>query len=146
VGYYFRPEEPSNLTRLRFVCFNERSFYTLDLPANAKLFEGEAVLVDLPEADFPIPRGERIEPVFFGEAPAAWLDTRPEPQAEFVHFHSCHDGTGAVRTGYWLRHVGVSEFTYDMGGRVDEGSPLHHRVRPGPDKDFARIVEFDRGP
>ena len=51
-----------------------------------------------------------------------------------------------VLTGYWLRHVAVSEFTYDMGGRVGKESPLYHRVRKGPDRDFAGIVEFDRGP
>ena len=49
-------------------------------------------------------------------------------------------------TGYWIRHVAVSDFTYDMGGRVGKESPLYHRVRKGPDRDFARIIEFDRGP
>jgi hypothetical protein len=51
-----------------------------------------------------------------------------------------------VLTGYWIRHVAVSEFTYDMGGRVGKKSPLYHRVRKGPDREFARIIEFDRGP
>jgi hypothetical protein len=33
-----------------------------------------------------------------------------------------------------------------MGGRVGKDSPLYHRVSSGPDRDFARIIEFDRGP
>ncbi len=147
VGYYFRPEDPDDLSRLKFVCFNERSFYTLDLPENAKLFEGDAVLATLPETGFSLPRGQdRIHPVFFDQAPAEWLATRPEPPDEFVHFHSCYDSAGPVLHGYWLRHFGTAEFTYDMGGRVSEGSPLYHQVRVGIDKDFPRIVEFDKGP
>lgn len=145
VGYYFSPEDPSDLGRLRFVCFNERRFYTLDLPENALLFKGEARLTALPETGFRIPSEGRISPVFFPDAPRAWLDTRPEPAEEWIHFHSCHDARGAVLTGYWIRHVGAAEFTYDMGGRVGPESPLYHRVNNGPDKDFARIVEFDRG-
>lgn len=87
-----------------------------------------------------------MEPVFFGEAPEEWKRTRPQPEAEYLHFHSCHDAGGAVRIGYWLRHRAVADFTYDMGGKVREGSPLYHRVVKGVDRDFARIVEFDRGP
>ncbi|MFO8047525.1 MAG: hypothetical protein R6U29_00695, partial [Desulfosudaceae bacterium] len=34
-GYYFKPDKTTDLTRLKFVCFNERSFYTRDLPENA---------------------------------------------------------------------------------------------------------------
>ncbi|MEE4363221.1 MAG: hypothetical protein V2J08_04770, partial [Desulfotignum sp.] len=30
VGYYFKPENPEDLTRLTFVCYNEDSFYTRD--------------------------------------------------------------------------------------------------------------------
>lgn len=30
VGYYFKPEAPGDFTRLTFICFNERSFYTRD--------------------------------------------------------------------------------------------------------------------
>ncbi len=147
VGYYFKPEDPNDLSRLKFVCFNERSFYTLDLPENAKLFEGDAMLATLPETDFSLPRGEdRIQPVFFDEAPAEWLATRPEPRDEFVHFHSCYDSSGPVLRGYWLRHYGTAEFTYDMGGRVGQDSPLYHEVTKGVDKNFARIVEFDTGP
>ncbi|MGA9534804.1 MAG: hypothetical protein WBR24_02745 [Desulfobacterales bacterium] len=37
VGYYFRPENPGDLSRLRFVCFNENRFYSLDMPNGAKL-------------------------------------------------------------------------------------------------------------
>jgi len=47
VGYYFSPFNPEDLSRLKFICFNERSFYTRDLPENTKIFEGEAVLQTL---------------------------------------------------------------------------------------------------
>ena len=147
VGYYFRPDDPRDLGRLRFLCFNERGFYASDAAVNALLYEGEARLARLPSEDFPVPRGEdRIQPVFFTEAPAAWLATRPDPAEEFVHFHSAYDATGPALAGYWLRHVAVASFTYDMGGRVCPGGPLHHVVIPGPDRAFARLVEFDRGP
>jgi len=146
VGYYFRPEKPASLDRLQFVVFNERGFYTLDQPVNAQLYEGDAVLRTLPQTEFPIPAGEeRIQPVFFKEAPSAWLDSRPQPRDEYLHFHSCYQETGAVLLGYWLRHSAVAAFTYDMGRRVEKDSPLHHFVRPGVDRDFAPIVEFDRG-
>ncbi|OGQ90091.1 MAG: hypothetical protein A2464_10195 [Deltaproteobacteria bacterium RIFOXYC2_FULL_48_10] len=146
VGYYFRPEDPRDLSRLQFVCFNENKFYSSDMPDGAKLYEGTAVRVTLPPSDITIPVRDRINPIFFQEAPDAWRNTRPEPQDEFVHFHSGYDGTGPVLTGYWLRHVAVSEFTYDMGGRIEKKGPMFHRVRKGMDRDFARIVEFDRGP
>ena len=148
VGYYFKPENPTDIARLRFVCFNERSFYTLDMPENARLFEGEGILRTLPDTGLPLPRGEeRIQPVFFPDAADSWLQTRPEPQDEFVHFHSGYDAAGPTRHGYWLRHVATAAFAYDMGGRVGKDSPLFHEVKPGVvDKDFARIVEFDRGP
>jgi len=147
VGYYFAPEDPSDLSRLKFVCFNERRFYTLDLPENALLFTGDARLASLPAMDANIAFKERITPVFFPEVPQAWRDTRPgDASSGWNHFHSCHNAGGALLTGYWLRHVGMAEFTYDMGGRVGSASPLYHRVRRGPDHDFARIVEFDRGP
>jgi hypothetical protein len=147
MGYYFRPEDPSDLSRLRFVCFNEDGFYSSDAPVNAKLFEGTAVLTRLPGNRNDQPQGqERILPVFFDEAPKEWLETRPEPQDEFLHFHSMHDGRGARMDGYWVRHEAVADFTYDMGGRVEDGSPLYHRVTRGLDSDFARIVEFDKGP
>lgn len=146
VGYYFRPVDPANLTSLRFVCFNERRYYTNQLPRNALLFRGQAQHVTLPgTGSLPVP-GERIQPVFFRDVPQAWLETRPEPKDEFVHFHSCYNAMGAVRQGYWLRHEAVARFIYDMGGRVGSGSPLYHKVEPGVDKDFARIVEFDAGP
>ena len=146
VGYYFKPKAPGDLTRLEFVCFNERSFYTRDLPENASLFEGEAVFTRLPDANVTLPVGNRINPVFFSEAPANWLETRPSPEDAFLHFHSCYDVAGPVRAGYWIRHVGMAAFTYDMGGRVGPDSPLYHQVHPGVDKAFARIMEFDRGP
>ncbi|MCF8024948.1 MAG: hypothetical protein K9J79_09320 [Desulfobacteraceae bacterium] len=145
VGYYFKPESPDDLTRLKFVCFNERSFYTRDMPENAKLFEGEAVLTRLADVGRDLPDRDRINPVFFPDSPEEWLKTRPSPQDEFIHFHSCYDAQGPVLVGFWVRHVGTAAFTYDMGGRVDPGSPLYHRVEPGVDKDFARIMEFDRG-
>jgi len=146
VGYYFKPEDPADLTRLHFVCFNERNFYTNDLSENEKLFEGEARLFRLPDTDFKIPASRRINPVFFDEAPPVWLHTRPEPKDEFLHFHSGYNAAGPVLYGYWLRHIGVAEFIYDMGERVTSDSPLYHRVELGPDKGFARIIEFDRGP
>jgi hypothetical protein len=147
VGYYFIPEDPGTFSELRFVCFNERGFYTKDLPRNAQLFWGQARLATLPRADFKLRNGrERIAPVFFPNAPDEWLESRPQPKDEFVHFHSCYNARGALRQGYWLRHVAVAAFTYDMGGRVGPESPLYHRVQPGVDKQFARIVEFDSGP
>lgn len=146
VGYYFSPPDPEDLARLRLVCFNERGFYSSDAPVNAKLFEGEAVLVTLPDAGFSLPKEDRINPVFFDQAPSRWLDSRPRPRDEFVHFHSCYNNGGPVRTGYWIRHRAVRGFTYDMGGRVGLDSPLYHRVHKGPDTGFARIVEFDSGP
>ncbi len=146
VGYYFRPEDPKDLSRLSFVCFNENQFYSSDMADGAKLYEGTALLVTLPPADITLPTENRINPVFFQEAPDGWRNSRPETQDEFVHFHSGYDSTGPVLTGYWIRHVAVSEFTYDMGGRVGKESPLYHRVRIGPDLNFARIIEFDRGP
>jgi hypothetical protein len=146
VGYYFAPETPGDLTRLKFVCFNERSFYTQDLPENERLFVGDAVWVRLPDAAFEFASSERIHPVFFPEAPREWLSVRPEPADEFVHFHSCYDSQSHVMSGFWLRHVAVADFTYDMGGRVGPQSPLYHQARVGVDKTFARIIEFDRGP
>jgi len=59
---------------------------------------------------------------------------------------SCYDATGPVRAGCWFRHEARASFTYDMGGRVGPGSPLYHEVTPEPDREFARIIEFDRGP
>lgn len=146
VGYYFRPEDPQDLARLRFVCFNENKFYSSDMPAGAKLYEGWAVRTTLPEADIDIPTEDRINPVFFEDAPEAWRRSRFEPRDAFLHFHSCYNGAGPVRTGYWISHVAAADFTYDMGGRVEKDSPLYHTVQKGPDRNFARIIEFDRGP
>jgi hypothetical protein len=146
VGYYFRPVDPSDLSYLEILCFNEKQFYTGGLPENAKLFKGEARLVYLPEAITDISYAERIHPLLFSDAPAEWVDSRPEPEDEFLHFHSCYNAAGPVLAGFWIRHVGVAEFTYDMGGRVTAESPLYHRVENGPDKRFARLIEFDRGP
>lgn len=146
VGYYFRPAIPDDLRLIRFVCFNERSFYTTDVPENAKLYEGSGKLVELADVNMRLPEAERINPVYFADAPPQWLKNRPEPKDEYVHFHSCYDVQGPVSTGYWLRHEGAAAFTYDMGGRVGPQSPLYHRVKPGIDKNFARIIEFDRGP
>lgn len=145
VGYYFKPSSSDRLDRLHFICFNERQFYTRDTPDHARLFEGEAVLTDLPPADFEIPRASRIQPVYFNEAPAAWTASRPEPGEEYLHFHSCWNAAGAVQTGYWLRHRAVTNFTYDMGGRVGSSSPLYHEVTAGVDTGFAQIIEFDHG-
>lgn len=145
VGYYFRPENGDDLTRLKFRCYNERQFYTDQLPADTLLFEGEAVLSSLPRVRA-LPRTDaRIEPVFFAEAPPEWIQARPAPQNQFVHFHSAYDATGPSYTGYWLRHQPVRAFTYNMGGRVGEDSPLYHQATPGAPQRFPRIFEFDAG-
>lgn len=146
VGYYFKPEARDHLKKIRFVCFNERTFYTQDLPENTELFRGEAVFARLANVDFKIPATHRINPVYFSDAPAEWTAVRPEPKNEFVHFHSCYDAQGPVLAGYWIRHTATAAFTYDMGRRVGPDSPLYHQVVPGPDRAFARIIEFDRGP
>ena len=147
VGYYFKPTKAGELDHLNIWCFNERGFYSSDMPENALLFTGDAKLAALPEKAEALPvEGGRIKPVFFDEAPEEWLDTRPEPMDEFLHFHSLYDNTGPARRGYWIRHIAEGGFTYDMGGRVSEGSPLYHRVTPGVYKDFAKIIEFDEGP
>ncbi len=146
VGYYFRPENPDAPERVEFLCRNERSFYTQDVPADTLLFVGDGVLTTLPDTGRPIPSKGRINPVFFSDAPEAWTATRPVPQEAYRHFHSCHDESGAVRTGYWLRHEAQATFTYDMSGRVSEQSPLYHEVTPGVDRAFAEIIEFDHGP
>ncbi len=146
VGYYFKPQTGADMTRLDFLCLNERSFYTDQLPEDAVLFHGESVLATLPGLGA-IPQGkQRITPVFFDEAPAAWREQRPKPQEQYVHFHSAYDSNGPVRTGYWLRHDAVTEFTYNMGGRLSQDSPLYHQARPGEGERFPRIIEFDAGP
>lgn len=145
VGYYFSPATPDRLDRLNFICFNERSFYTRDLPENAMLFEGEAVLRNLEDVGFTIPADDRINPVMFTEAPKQWLAKRPKPQDQFVHFHSCYDSRGPELIGYWLKHIGKASFVYDMGGRVGKTSVLYHEVREGVDASFARLMEFDSG-
>lgn len=149
VGYYFKPARPGSFSDIEFVCFNEKNFYTRDMPENSLLFRGEAVLTTLPEVDPPglsLTGSHRIHPIFFKTAPPEWLRSRPLPRDEYVHFHSCHDARGPVLTGYWLRHWAVAAFNYDMGRRVDKESPLYHRVEPGADRGFASIIEFDRGP
>jgi len=146
VGYYFLADDPKDPVRVKLVCFNEQGFYSSDAPVNALLYEGEAVRTRLPDSGEIPPGPERIRPVFFPRAPAGWLATRPEPRDQFVHFHSCYTRKGPVRVGFWIRHRAVRAFTYDMGGRVGPGSPLYHRVTPGPDPGFAHIVEFDAGP
>lgn len=147
VGYYFRPVELGNFNRVEFVCFNESGFYTSEMPIGAKLFTGQGVLAELKPIEGAVPQGDqRIQPVFFDDAPPTWLANRPEPQQEFLHFHSLHDAAGPALLGYWMNHRAVNNFTYDMGGRVDQTSPLWHRAQRGIDQDFPRIIEFDRGP
>jgi hypothetical protein len=147
VGYYFRTVKLGDFNEVEFVCFNERGFYASDVPAGTKLYSGRGVLAELPAVEGAMPdEGDRIRPVFFGDSPAAWLENRPEPQDEFLHFHSLYDAAGPALLGYWLSHRAVAEFTYDMGGRVNQSSPLWHRVEPGPDRDFPQIIEFDVGP
>lgn len=146
VGYYFKPVQYNDLTQLQFICFNERGFYTDQLPAGTLLFTGKAILATLPDNHpKPEPR-QRINPVFFADAPQEWLATRPEPKDEYVHFHSAYDSKGAALTGYWLRHHPERDFTYNMGGRVAADSPLFHHASPNQPQNFPRIVEFDFGP
>ncbi|MFO7811529.1 MAG: hypothetical protein R6V21_01035 [Pelovirga sp.] len=146
VGYYFRPEIGDDLTQLRFRCYNERRFYTDQLPDDALLFEGEAVLSSLPQVR-ELPRSDaRIEPIFFDDAPDEWLQSRPEPQDQFVHFHSAYSASGPSYTGFWLRHQADTSFTYNMGGRVSADSPLYHQATPEAPQHFPHIIEFDAGP
>jgi hypothetical protein len=79
MGYYFPPENPGDLNRLRFVCFNENRFCSSDMPDGAKLYEGMAVRVTLTEA---------------------WLNTRPEPPGRLCAFSLLlrRYGTGADRS------------------------------------------------
>jgi hypothetical protein len=147
VGYYFKPVNPNDLSKMTFICLNEHQFYTKDLPDGARLYEGDAIQTTLPGGiPMPVSHGDRIVPVMDEHIPAVWWATRPQPQEEFIHFHSCYDAAGPVYTGYWLRHRALATFTYDMGGRVGPESILFHHVEPGPDRHFARIVEFDFGP
>jgi hypothetical protein len=147
VGYYFHASRPDNVSTLDFICFNERRFYASDMPINAELFAGEAVLQELKSIPEAVPSSPgRIRPVFFDGAPAHWLNNRPRPHEHFIHFHSAYNDAGVAFMGYWLKHRGLSEFTYDMGGRVSSNSPLFHKVRVGTDLDFPRIIEFDFGP
>jgi hypothetical protein len=88
----------------------------------------------------------RIEPVIFDQAPPQWLQSRPAPQDQFVHFHSAYDTNGPSYIGYWLRHQAVSSFSYNIGGRVGEGSPLYHQIEPDAPQRFPHLVEFDAGP
>jgi len=145
VGYYFKPISGADTSRLEFVCYNERQFYTDELPADTLLFKGEAVLTTLPEVKAIPASGQRITPIFASEAPDAWLKTRPEPQENFRHFHSTYNRNGATYTGYWLKHDAVESFTYNMGGRLSAESPLYHQARPENQADFPAIIEFDRG-
>lgn len=146
VGYYFRPPNLEDLTRLDFICFNEQSFYTRDVPSGTKLFEGTAILADLPIVGRKPRSTKRIHPVFWEDVPVAWRNSRPADEEGYRHFHSCYNQSGASMRGYWLRHVAVTNFVYDMGGRVDPTSPLYHVVSVGIDTNFAQIVEFDAGP
>ena len=145
-GYYFKPRTPDDFSRLAVLCFNEDFFYTRDRPDNALLFKGDAALTTLEPVDAPKEGTQRIVPIFFHQAPRTWLQSRPDPKNEFIHFHSCYDKSGPVLTGYWLRHTAVAAFTYNMGERINKKSPLYHMVKPGIDKNFAKIIEFDRGP
>lgn len=146
VGYYFKPTQGADLRKLEFRCYNERQYYTDQLPAETLLFRGEALLRRLPAVRAIPSGGQRITPLFFADAPAQWLQARPLPQAEFVHFHSAYSATGPSYSGYWLRHEAAQPFVYNMGGRVGKNSPLYHRAVPGQNEVFPHIIEFDRGP
>jgi len=145
VGYYFAPLKGQNdLHKLQFLCFNEDSFYSSEMPENSLLFKGEAVFTRFPDVGRSLPSDNRINPVFFKNAPVEWINTRPS--SVFLHFHSCYDAMGPVHAGYWVKHIAVDDFVYDMGGKVSFDSPLYHKVSKGIDDEFARIIEFDRGP
>ncbi len=146
VGYYFKPLQHDDLTQLQFICFNERGFYTDELSDGELLFTGKAILTTLPDSHPKAEPSQRINPVFFADAPQEWLATRPEPKEQYVHFHSAYDSLGATFTGYWLRHHPERSFTYNMGGRVAADSPLFHQASPDQPQNFPRIVEFDFGP
>jgi hypothetical protein len=146
IGYYFKPLQGDDVTRLTFVCYNEGQFYTDQLPDDALLYRGEAVLSTLENVRRLPHSDQRITPLFFSEAPPAWLQQRPAPQEEYLHFHSAYDRSGAVSSGYWLRHEPVTAFSYNMGGRLSEDSPLRHQAKPGDARNFPRIIEFDKGP
>lgn len=146
VGYFFKPQNGDDLTRLDVLCYNERQFYTDQLPTDSLLFKGEALLATLARVRAIPPATQRITPIFFDQAPPQWLQSRPAPQEQFLHFHSAYDRNSAVYTGYWLRHQPVSAFTYNMGGRVGKDSPLYHQAEPGAPERFPRIIEFDAGP
>lgn len=146
VGYFFKPHKGDDLTRLDVLSYNEGQFYTDQLPADSLLFKGEAVLATLARVRAIPAATQRITPIFFDQAPPEWLQVRPLPQDEFLHFHSAYDRNGAVYTGYWLRHQPVSPFIYNMGGRVGKDSPLYHQAEPGVPQRFPQIIEFDAGP
>lgn len=160
VGYYFKPASPGDFSEVDFVCFNEDSFYSSDAPEGALLYTGRGMLKALPKTGDPVAEkvflsiDGRMKPFHFGsgpsgpldKAPRAWAESRPAPKEEFRHFHSLHDASGPVRMGYWLRHVAQRDFIYDMGGRMDENSPLYHHVLQGVDREFATIIELDAGP
>ena len=77
VGYYFKPVDPSDFSRMDFICLNERQFYTKDLPDGAKLYEGEAIQTTLPrEIPLPSAQGDRMHPIFDKDIPAAWWATQ----------------------------------------------------------------------
>ncbi|MFN2256849.1 MAG: hypothetical protein ABR516_00010 [Desulfuromonadaceae bacterium] len=145
VGYYFKPVSGADTSQLKFRCYNTDQFYTDELPPEALLFKGEAHLTTLPEVHLIPNSGQRITPVFAAETPSAWQETRPQPQDEFRHFHSTYDYSGATYTGYWLRHKSVTDFVYNMGGRLSDDSPLYHQVSTQNPAAFPAIIEFDRG-
>jgi len=69
VGYYFRPEDPEDLSWLRFVCFNENRFYSSGIPDGAKLYEGTALRATRPGSMSPSPPMKGSIRYFFRKRP-----------------------------------------------------------------------------
>ena len=84
VGYYFKPENPGDFNLLEFVCFNERRFYSAAIAENARLFNGQAVLTRLADVNIKLPDANRINPIYFSEAPPQWLQSRPDSDKAFA--------------------------------------------------------------
>lgn len=111
-------------------------FWVLDLLGHRKMKILESGIDDWLSAGGDVTdTAQRLEPMLY-QAPANDIRMRRWVAGEFIQ----------SRHGYWLRHVGAAEFIYDMGGRVSSDSILYHRVKKGVDRDFARLIEFDRGP
>lgn len=107
--------------------------------------EGRLAHLPIPVDQVPQPVGDqRVVQQLTGDVPRTWLGA-PMPPG-FVYWHGTYDvkARRATATGFWLRHIAVRSFTFDMGG--DRGYPFTHRVTPGVDMHFAPKLNFDVGP